>query len=258
MQLVDTHCHIDIERHFPDFDAVLDRAVKAGVSDIVLAGVHRQGWQRLMALSRKHPELHAASGMHPMYLDYHAPEDLAELEKLAASGELVAIGEVGLDYHVENSDHAVQQRLFEAQIDIAASAGLPLLLHVRKAHDQVLATIRRKKFNNGGIVHAFNGSYQQATHYIKHGFMIGICGTVTYDRSRKIRKVASELPLEALVLETDSPDIPPSAHWGERNLPEYLPEVLLHLTQLRSEDQSGIAVQTSKNARAALTRIDLP
>lgn len=252
MQLIDTHCHIDLERHFPDFDTVLERAVLAGVSDMVLAGVYSESWPRLIALSKAHPELHAAPGLHPMYLDYHSPEDLDKLEKLAATNGLVAIGEVGLDYHIDNCDRAEQQRLFEAQMDIAARAGLPLLLHVRKAHDQVLATIRRKKFCNGGIVHAFNGSYQQATHYIKHGFMIGICGTVTYERSRKIRQVASDLPLGALVLETDSPDIPPSAHWGERNLPEYLPEVLFHLTQLRSEEQSSIAARTSLNASTVL------
>jgi TatD DNase family protein len=253
MELIDTHCHIDLEAHFPDYKDVLERAKTAGVRDLVLAGVTRAGWLRMVELSRKYPELHAAPGLHPMYLDNHHDGDLEQLELLVANNRLVAIGEVGLDYHVQNLDKDKQQNLFEAQVDIAARAGLPLLLHVRKAHDQVLATLRRKRFQNGGIVHAFNGSLQQATHFIKLGFMIGICGTVTYDRSLKIRRVAAELPLESLVLETDAPDIPPALHWGERNEPEFLNEVLDSLTSIRSEGRFRIAEQTTLNCRRVLS-----
>ncbi len=253
MELIDTHCHIDLESHFPDYEDVLQRAQFAGVSDVVLAGVTRNGWLRMIELSRKDHGVHAAPGLHPMYLDSHQQGDLEQLELLAKNHKLVGIGEVGLDYHVQDLDRNIQQILFEAQIDIAARAGLPLLLHVRKAHDQVLATLRRKRFQNGGIVHAFNGSLQQATHFIKLGFMIGICGTVTYDRSLKIRRVAAELPLESLVLETDAPDIPPSRHWGERNMPEYLNEVLDSLTLIRSESRFRIAEQTTLNCRHVLS-----
>lgn len=253
MQLIDTHCHIDIQRHFPDFESVLAGALKAGVTDMVLAGVQRTGWDRLLELSRTCKVLHAAPGLHPMYLACHSTGDLDKLELLAATRKIVAIGEIGLDYHVRDTDRAGQQQLFESQLDIAHSFGLPVLLHVRKAHDQVLATLRRKRFSGGGIVHAFSGSYQQATHYIQLGFMIGVCGTITYDRSRKIRRVASELPLDSLVLETDSPDIPPSKYWGERNLPQYLSEILIHLTQIRSEDTICIAEQTSRNVRTVLS-----
>lgn len=252
LKLVDTHCHLDIERHFSDYEQALARSRAAGVSDLVLAGVSRDGWPRLLELSRKHRGIHAAPGMHPMYLHWHRPGDLEQLAVLAANEKLVAIGEVGLDYYVENSDRNEQRKLFEAQVDIACRAGLPLLLHVRKAHDQVLATLRRKQFRYGGIVHAYNGSLQQALHFIKLGFMIGICGTITYERSRKIRSVAGALPLESLVLETDAPDIPPAAHWGEYNQPEYLPEILDSLTDLRSEGRNRIAEQTTCNARLAL------
>jgi TatD DNase family protein len=252
MKLIDTHCHIDLDQHFPDYEEVLQRAKTAGVSDIVLAGVTRSGWLRMFELSRKYPGVHAAPGLHPMYLDCHQHGDLELLELLAGTHKLVAIGEVGLDYHVQNLDREKQQNLFETQIDIATRTGLPLLLHVRKAHDQVLATLRRKRFQNGGIAHAFNGSFQQATHFIKLGFMIGVCGTVTYDRSRKIRRVAAELPLESLVLETDAPDIPPALHWGERNVPEYLNEVLDSLTLIRSESREQIAEQTTRNCRKVL------
>lgn len=252
MELFDTHCHLDIERYFPDCDEALERSRVAGVSDFVLAGVTREAWPRILELSRRYHGVHAAPGLHPMYLHRHGPGDLDELAVLATGESLVAIGEVGLDYYMEDVDRNEQQKLFEMQIDIASRASLPLLLHARKAHDQVLATLRRKKFQHGGIIHAFNGSYQQATHFIKLGFMIGICGTITYERSTKIRSVASMLPIESLVLETDAPDIPPAAHWRESNHPEYLPEVLDSLTEIRSESRSQIAMQTTRNARLVL------
>ena len=177
---------------------------------------------------------------------------MEELDGLVSQGGAVAIGEIGLDYYVKSVDRTAQQQLFEQQLQIAAAGHLPILLHVRKAHDQVLATLRRKKFSHGGIVHAFNGSYQQACCYIKLGFGIGICGTITYDRSRRIRRVAAELPREALVLETDSPDIPPANHQGESNHPEYLPEMLVALASLRGEPPESTASYTSDNARRIL------
>ena len=252
LALVDTHCHLDIERYFPDCEATLARSAAVGVRDLVVAGVDREGWSRMVALSRKYPGVHAAPGLHPLYLVRHRPEDLALLVALAEGERLAAIGEVGLDYQEKDTDRAGQQLLFEAQIDIAAKFGLPLLLHARKSHDQVLATLRRKRFRHGGIVHAFNGSQQQAMHFIGMGFVVGVCGTITYDRSRKIRRVAAELPLEALVLETDAPDIPPSSHWGEMNQPEYLPDVLASLVALRQEGREMIARQTTCNAKRVL------
>lgn len=250
--LVDTHCHLDIERYFPDFEVTLDRSRIAGVTDLVIAGVDRDGWQRIVELSRRYVGVHAAPGMHPMYLENHRPGDLETLAQLVQTENVVALGEVGLDYHIDNADRSAQQKLFEAQIDLAAASHLPLLLHVRKAHDQVLATLRRKRFAEGGIVHAFNGSHQQALQFVNLGFVIGICGTITYDRARKIRRVAAELPLESLVLETDAPDIPPASHWREWNSPEYLPEILEALATIRSENVFDIAGQTTINARRVL------
>ena len=161
---------------------------------MILPGVDRDGWERMMSLCRREEGLFAAPGLHPMYLAHHRPEHLEELEALAAGGQIVAIGEIGLDYHVPDLDRTVQQQLFEQQLRIASAAGLPVLLHVRKAHDQVLATLRRKQFPHGGIVHAFNGSLQQADQFIDLGFVISVCGTITYDRARRIRKIAAELP----------------------------------------------------------------
>lgn len=254
MELIDTHCHLDLQEYFEQVEVALTSARAAGVGKIILPGVTQAGWKRLMDLCNKEPALglFAAPGLHPLYLSRHYPHHLEELEELVQRGGPVAIGEIGLDYYVETVNRAAQQQLFEQQLKIATAAQLPVLLHVRKAHDQVLATLRRKHFSHGGIVHAFNGSFQQAGHYIKLGFGIGICGTITYDRARRIRQVASQLPKESLVLETDAPDIPPAKHWGESNHPQYLPEILDALAALRQEPKEMTANYTSANAKRIL------
>jgi TatD DNase family protein len=252
MEIIDTHCHIDIREFEGRFEQLLAKARQAGVVRMILPGVDRLGWDRLMILAEREKGLHAAPGLHPLYLSRHRPEHLDDLEALARGRRIVAIGEIGLDYHVPGLDRTAQQQLFEQQLKIAAAAGLPVLLHVRKAHDQVLATLRRKRFPQGGIVHAFTGSRQQAGQYIDLGFVISVCGTITYDRARRIRKIAADLPPEALVVETDAPDIPLAGHRGEDNLPEYLPEVLTALASLRGEQPEFTAQYTTANAKRVL------
>lgn len=250
--MIDTHCHIDLPVFAATFNEVLERARNAGVTAQVLPGVVCAGWERILQLSGAEHDLFPAIGLHPMYLSHHGQDDLEALRRLALSENLVAIGEVGLDYYLKENNRSVQQELFEAQLAIATEANLPLLLHVRKAHDQVQATIRRLKFTGGGIVHAFSGSLQQAEQYIKLGFLISVCGTITYDRASRIRAVAKTLPLTSLVIETDSPDIPPSTHHGKCNSPEYLPVILSALANLRCESYEQVAAQIEKNSRALL------
>lgn len=252
MELIDTHSHIDLEVFSADFQEVLASARHAGVIAQVLPGVYRAGWKRILTLCSREKDLYPAIGLHPMYLRYHEADDLNVLRRHALSGKLKAIGEIGLDYFMKNSDRPAQQALFEEQLSIATDAGLPVLLHVRKAHDQVQAILRRTHFGYGGIVHAFSGSLQQAEQYLKLGFFISICGTITYDRATRIRAVATTLPLQSLVLETDSPDMPPAAYHGQRNSPGYLPCILSSLSELRSEPAKLIAEQTTLNARNVL------
>ncbi len=252
MDLIDTHSHIDLAVFRDDIQEVLTRAREAGVVAQVLPGVYRAGWERLLSLCSRENDLHPAIGLHPLYLQHHGRDDLDALRDHALQGELKGIGEIGLDYFDQDADRRAQQELFEAQLAIAAEAQLPVLLHVRKAHDQVQATLRRLRFSHGGIVHAFSGSLQQAKHYQKLGFLISICGIITYDRATRIRAVAAAIPLESLVLETDSPDIPPAAHYRQRNSPEYLPEILAALAELRGKTVECIAEQTTKNAKDLL------
>jgi len=247
--LVDTHCHIDVEEFAPDRAAVIARARAAGVAAQVVPAVFAPTWDHLLAVCRAAPGLYPALGMHPVYLDVHRPEHLAELRERVARERPVAIGEIGLDYFVEGADRGAQQELFEAQLRIARDHELPVILHVRRAIDPVLATLRRFRVK-GGIAHAFNGSRQQAEQFIGLGFKLGFGGVLTFERAQKIRALARELPLDALVLETDAPDLAPAWHKGGRNSPEYLPEILHVLAQLRREPPDLIASRTTANACA--------
>lgn len=247
MELFDTHCHLDVEMFDADREAVLTRARARGVTRLVIPGLYLGGWQQLLSLCEQEEGLYPALGLHPLYLEQHRLEDIYALAEWVNEHKPIAIGEIGLDFHIKELDQKRQHQLFEAQLGIARESDLPVLLHVRKAHDQILATLRRLTVR-GGIAHAFNGSLQQAQQYIDLGFKLGFGGMVTYERSSKLRRMVKALPLSAMVLETDAPDMSPADHHGERNSPEYLPEVLTALAGLRDESPEEIAAQTTINA----------
>jgi TatD DNase family protein len=251
MHLIDTHCHLDAAAFDSDRERVIAAARAAGVAAIVVPGIHAAAWPGLLSLCDREPSLYPALGLHPMFLDLHRENDLSTLADSAARARPVAIGEIGLDFHRPDADRARQTALLQAQLDLAARLRLPVLLHVRKAHDQVLQLLRRSGVP-GGIAHAFSGSLQQAGKYIDLGFKLGFGGMLTFERSRRLHALARALPLEAIVLETDAPDLTVAAHRGERNSPEYLPDVLAVLARLRGTDPEPTAEQTSRNARELL------
>lgn len=249
MELFDTHCHLDVLEFDADRDAVLARARAVGVSRMVVPAIDAAGWPGLVALCRREEGLYPALGMHPIYIDQHRDEHVAELRTWVERERPVAIGEIGLDFFIPETDRKRQQAVFEAQLEVAQDYRLPVLLHVRKAHDRVLQCLKRFKLP-GGIAHAFNGSLPQAEQYLALGFKFGFGGMLTYERSNKLRKMARELPLEAIVLETDAPDMPPAAHHRTRNSPEYLPEVLQSLAELRGMSVEEVAAATTATACA--------
>ncbi len=251
MVLIDTHCHLDVAEFDPDRGAVLARTRAAGVTGLVIPAIHRAGWPGLLALCATAADLYPALGLHPVYLEQHQDADLTALERALADVRPTAIGEIGLDYYVRELDRDRQQALFEAQLVIARTAGLPVLLHVRKAHEQVLATLKRIPVC-GGIAHAFSGGGEEARRYRDLGFALGFGGMLTFERSNKLRAMAAALPVASIVLETDAPDLTVAAHQGERNSPEYLPDVLAALAQVRGEDPLRLAEQTTANAAAVL------
>jgi TatD DNase family protein len=251
MPLFDTHCHLDVAAFANDRAQVIARARAVGVHGFLVPGIQAAGWPSLLALCAGAPDLYPALGLHPLYLPQHRPEHLAQLERLLADEPVVAVGEIGLDAACRERDPEQQRQLFERQLGLAATARLPVVLHVRKAHDQVLACLRRMRLV-GGIAHAFNGSLQQGFQYWELGFRLGFGGMLTFDRSRRLHGLARQLPAEALVLETDAPDLTVASHQGERNSPEYLPECLTALARLRDEEPALVAAYTTRNARAAL------
>lgn len=251
--LIDTHCHLDVAEFDLDRDQVLAQARAAGVNRLLVPGIHAAGWQGLIDLCRREEGLFPALGLHPVFLERHQAEDLIELERLIAIVRPVAVGEIGLDFFLPDLDRAQQQVLFEEQLKLAAHAKLPVVIHARKSHDPVIDCLRRIRVR-GGIAHAFSGSIQQAHQYLDLGFKLGFGGMLTFERSSRLRALAKALPLDALVLETDAPDLTVAAHRGERNSPAYLPDVLLALSQVRGQDPEYLAAQTSHNA---LTVFDL-
>ena len=246
MELIDSHCHLDVSDFDADRSAVLQRTRQQGVTGIVVPGITSAGWERLWQLCRNEPGLYPAFGLHPVFLQQHTADDLPALESLLGQHPVVAVGEIGLDYAVDGLDREAQQALFEAQLVIARDAGLPVILHVRKSHDQVLATLKRIRVC-GGICHAFNGSLQQASLYQELGFKFGFGGMLTFERSTKLRALAKALPVESLVLETDAPDMTVMQHRGERNSPEYLPYSLAALAGVRDEEAEELARITTAN-----------
>ncbi|MBB1520238.1 TatD family hydrolase [Aquipseudomonas guryensis] len=252
MHLIDTHTHLD----FPDFAAdrkeLLARSRSRGVGKLVVLGVYQANWQRLWQLVQSDSGLYAAFGLHPVYLDQHRPEHLNELrdwlDRLAAHPQLCAVGEFGLDYFLEQLDRARQQTLFEAQLTLAAEYELPALLHVRRAHAQTIATLKRYRLKRGGIIHAFAGSYEEAREYIKLGFRLGLGGAPTWPQALRLRQVVARLPLDAIVLETDSPDMAPAMHPNQRNSPEFLPDICSALAELRGISAQELASASSRNA----------
>ena len=252
MQLIDTHTHLD----FPDFDAdrlqLLADSRALGVERMVVLGVYQSNWQRMWDLVQTDSQLHAAFGLHPVYLNEHRPEHVLELEqwlsRLAGHPQLCAVGEIGLDYFLPELDRDDQQQLFEAQLQLAADFKLPALLHVRRSHAQVIATLKRFKLQRGGIVHAFAGSREEAREYIKLGFKLGLGGAATWPQALRLRKVIADLPLDAIVLETDAPDMAPAMYPNQRNSPQHLPDICRALAELMGISPEQLAKATTANA----------
>jgi TatD DNase family protein len=252
--LIDTHCHLDAAEFDADREAVHAAARAAGVETIVVPAVEVSAFARTRETVSRYPGCVAAYGIHPLYVMQAADDDLAALRQWLLAERPVAVGEIGLDLYVADIDPARQEYFFVEQLRLARDFDLPVLLHVRRAVDAVLKQLRRFKVR-GGIAHAFSGSRQQADEFIKLGFALGFGGAMTYDGSTRIRELARHLPLGAIVLETDAPDIPPAWLSGGRNTPAELPRIAAVLAELRELPVAELAQRTAANARAVLPGI---
>jgi TatD DNase family protein len=252
VELIDTHTHLD----FPDFDedrtALLSESRALGVGKIVVLGVYQGNWQRVWELVQSDPQLYAAFGLHPVFLEDHRPQDVPALgdwlTRLAGHRQLCAVGEIGLDYFIDTLDRERQQALFEAQLQLAADFNLPALIHVRRSHAAVIATLKRFKLKRAGIIHAFAGSHEEAREYIKLGFKLGLGGAATWPQALRMHRVLAELPLGSVVLETDSPDMAPSMFPGQRNSPAHLPAICAALAEIMAIHPEQLAAASTANA----------
>lgn len=254
--LIDTHCHLDAGEFADDRDGVAAAARHAGVGTIVVPSVAASNFTAVRACAECYSHCRIAYGIHPLYIEQALDDDLLRLRdwlRCEESGALrpVAVGEIGLDYYVPGVDVARQERFFIEQLKIARDFDLPVLLHVRRAIDQVLKCLRRVGVR-GGIAHAFNGSRQQADQFLALGFKLGFGGAMTYPRATRLRTLAADLPLEALVLETDAPDIPPVWIGRGRNSPAELPRIAEALADLRGIETAEVAAMTTSNAKSVL------
>jgi len=255
--LIDSHCHLDAVEFDPDRAAVIARARQAGVVQQIVPAIDAASWPKLREVCAMAPGLHPAYGLHPLCLASHRPPHLDELRDWIVREQPVAIGECGLDFYVEGLDPQAQQDYFEGQLELAREFDLPLVVHARRAVEAVIVAIKRTG-RLRGVVHSFSGSAEQARQLWQLGFLIGLGGPVTYARANRLRKLAAEIPLEHLLLETDAPDQPDAAHRGQRNEPARLPQVLEVIAELRGEDAAKIAACTTANARRLFALPSVP
>lgn len=254
--MIDTHCHLDAREFETDRDAVVAAAREAGVTTMILPSVEVSGFPAVRACCQRYPGCHPAYGIHPLYVGAAREDDLYTLrqwlrDEISGEHPPVAVGEIGLDFFVPGHDASRQEQFFIEQLQIAAEFNLPVLLHVRRAVVQVLKCLRHSKVRRG-IAHAFNGSRQQAQAFIDLGFKLGFGGAMTWPRATRIRQLATELPLESIVLETDAPDMSPVWRQGQRNSPDQLPLIAATLADLTRLPPGRILEQTNANALAVI------
>ena len=248
--LIDSHCHLDLEPLRSELPQLLQEAFAAGVQGFIVPGVHPDGGVGIAAVAEEDPRILPAYGIHPMHAGTVTDQNLDQLLELSAAG--VAIGETGLDpaYTVSLE---LQERAFREQLRVAVSCGLPVLVHCRRAFKRVVTILREEHADQvGGIMHAFSGSVEMAREFIRLGFGISISGTVTWDNAVKPLCLARELPLEHLVLETDSPDMTPQRYRGAFNRPAWITETAERVAEVRGISRENVARKTTDNVRRIL------
>ncbi len=253
MRLIDSHCHLDFPAFAQDRAAVIAHSQALGVEKIIVVGVTRQYWPRLWNTVSNTDGLYAAFGLHPYFLAEHQDGDIQALiellRKYAQHPKLCAVGEIGLDFSLQELDPKQQINLFTQQVAIAAEFNLPVIIHSRRANAQVTALLKKAQLPRAGIIHAFSGSYEEAMEYIKLGFLLGFGGAATWSRATRLQNVLSRLPIDSIVLETDSPDMPPQWLAGQRNSPEQLPKICQHLAGIYGIPSTEFAAHTTGNAQ---------
>ncbi len=247
MRLIDSHCHLDAAEFDADRGAVLARAHAAGVVAQVVPAVTAASWPKLRQVCSDANALYPAYGLHPMFLAEHRHAHLHELRDWLEREQPRAVGECGLDFFVEGLDADTQRHYFDGQLRLAREFDLPVIVHARRAVDEVIHALRRVG-GLRGVVHSFSGSPEQARQLWKLGFLVGLGGPLTYARANRLRTLVATMPLEFLLLETDAPDQPDAGIRGQRNEPVRLAEIAACVAGLRGQPMEEIAEKTTANA----------
>lgn len=246
--MIDSHCHLDFACFDDDRQSILAQCRLSHISKIVIPGTQATSWPQLISLCQSSSQLVFALGLHPYFLQDDHEQDFVLLEELLTRhrGDVVAVGEMGLDNSLQHKA-GLQEDVFNQQLSLANTYQLPIIVHHRRSHNQLIRLLKAKLPSKGGIVHAFSGSLFEAQTYIDMGFKLGVGGTITYARAAKTRDVIRQVPLSSLVLETDAPDMPLQGKQGQRNSPLNLPLVLMALQDLRRESKAEVAQVCRQN-----------
>ena len=255
IDLIDSHCHLDFESLTPDLDAVMARAAEAGVRRCIIPAIALDTARSALALCERYPGVHAAAGVHPNSTADYGPQHEEVLDALLATGDYVAVGEIGLDYHWDDSPRDVQHRALESQLTLAARHKLPVIIHNREASDDVMAmleawaaTLTSDLKARPGVLHSFSGSPAIAERALAAGFYLGFTGPLTYRKSDELRAIAAAAPLDRILIETDSPFLTPEPYRGKRNEPAHVRLVAERLATVRVVSLAEIAAATTANA----------
>lgn len=253
--LIDTHAHLDSHKFDGDREDVINRALAAGIDTIVNIGFNRETIPTTMALAEKYPFIYAAVGWHPTdAIDMQLEEDLAWIERLISHPKVVAIGEIGLDYYWDTSPKELQHTVFREQIRLARKLRKPIVIHNRDAHEDVVRLLREEKAEEvGGIMHCFSGSWETAKMCLDMNFDISFGGPVTFKNARVPKEVLARVPLDRILLETDSPYLAPHPHRGHRNESAYVSLVAETAAEIKGISLQEMAEITSRNARQRLS-----
>lgn len=248
--LFDTHCHLNADQFQDDVDEVIERAQAEGVSNFLVVGFDRPTIEKALELAEKYEFIYASVGWHPVDAIDFKEEDLAWLEESAKHPKVVALGEMGLDYYWDKSPKDVQKEVFRKQIRLAKKVRLPIIIHNREATADIVEILREEEAGEvGGIMHCYSGSVEVAKECVEMNFYISLGGPVTFKNARKPKEVAEEIPLDRLLIETDSPYLTPHPYRGKRNEPAYVKLVAEQVAELKGLAVEEVARVTSENAK---------
>ncbi len=249
MELIDSHCHLDDDRFDERRQDVIAQAAAVNVTRMIIPATTANRWEKVKQVCEGHDGLYPAYGLHPMFIEQHQVNHLRELDEWLEREQPIAVGECGIDFYDSRVDEKWQLQLFTEQLQLANNHRLPLIVHVRKAMDEVISLLR-KQAQFGGVVHSFSGSQQQAQQLHGIGFKLGIAATLSFERAQKLRKVVAAMPDDALLIESDAPDQPGANHRGQLNEPGFIVEHLQTMAELRNCTVEDLAATLNRNAES--------